>query len=70
MADSLADAELDLKSYMFVKHMKSGDIEEAFVQEEEEQKDDDEADDGPRNNSMTLIGRDKEGKFKHHENYL
>lgn len=50
-------------------HKKSGEADEEYVQEDDDEEDDAE-DAKPPSNSMTLIGRDKDGKFKHHENYL
>lgn len=74
LAEMLSSSELDMKSFMYIrdKHRKSGDVDEEYVQEEEDEddEDDEQIEVKPPTNSMTLIGRDKEGKFKHHENYL
>lgn len=71
MADMLAESELDLKNFLYIKHKKSGEVDEEYVQEDEDEDDDeDEKDVRPPSSTMTLIGRDKDGKFKHHENYI
>ena len=73
MADMLSGSELDLKNFLYIKtkHKKSGEADEEYVQEDEDNDDDEEEkDDKPPSNTMTLVGRDKDGKFKHHENYL
>jgi hypothetical protein len=73
MADLLAESELDLKNFMYIKsnNRKSGEADEEYVQEEEDDDDDEEEKDiKPPSDTMTLIGRDKDGKFKHHENYI
>ena len=71
MADMLAASELDLKNFLYIKHKKSGEADEEYVQEDEDADDDEEEKDvKPPSQTMTLIGRDKDGKFKHHENYL
>jgi hypothetical protein len=74
LAQMLSSAQLDMKNFMYIrnKHKKSGDADEEYVQEDEddEEEDDEQVEVRPPTNSMTLIGRDKDGKFKHHENYL
>lgn len=70
MADMLAESELDLKNFMYIKQKKSGEADEEYVQEDEDDDDDEEIDIKPPSSTMTLIGRDKDGKFKHHENYI
>lgn len=71
MVDMLAESELDLKAFMYIKHGKSGDKSEEYVQEDDEEEDDDEEEENPHHpDSSQLIGRDKDGKFRNHENYL
>lgn len=66
-----------MKNFMYIKnnhqHRKSGDADEEYVQEEDDEEgeeEDEKVEIKPPTNSMTLIGRDKDGKFKHHDNYL
>ena len=73
MADLLAESELDLKNFLYIKskHKKAGEADEEYVQEDEDNDDEEEEKDvKPPSQTMTLIGRDKDGKFKHHENYI
>merc|ERR1711939_613937 len=71
MVEMLAESELDLKAFMYIKHGKSGDKSEEYVQEDDEEEDDDEEEESPHHpDSSQLIGRDKDGKFRNHENYL
>lgn len=71
MVDMLAESELDLKAFMYIKHGKTGDKSEEYVQEDDEEEDDDEEEESPHHpDSSQLIGRDKDGKFRNHENYL
>jgi len=73
----LSSSQLDMKNFMYIKnnhqHRKSGDADEEYVQEEDDEEgeeEDEKVEIKPPTNSMTLIGRDKDGKFKHHDNYL
>lgn len=72
MADELAESELDLKNFLYIKttQKKSGEADEEYVQQEDDDDDDEEKDIRPPSQTMTLIGRDKDGKFKHHDNYI
>ena len=74
LAQMLSSSELDMKNFMYIRNkgQHSGDGDEEYVQEEEDEDDEEEeqVEIKPPTNSMTLIGRDKDGKFKHHENYL
>jgi hypothetical protein len=77
LAQMLSSAQLDMKNYMYIrqkhksKNGQSGDADEEYVQEDEDdEEDDDQVELKPPSDTMTLIGRDKDGKFKHHENYL
>ena len=70
MAEMLAGSELDMKNFMYVHNKKSGEVDEEYVQEDDDDEEDDDEEVKPPTNSMTLIGRDKDGKFKNHESYL
>lgn len=57
--------------YIRNNQKKAGDADEEYVQATDDDDDDDEEEVKPPTDSMTLIGRDKEGKFMHHhDNYL
>lgn len=56
---------------MFIKNKSkhSGEVDEEYVQEDDDEEEDDK-DFKPPSHTLALIGRDKDGKFRHHENYL
>jgi hypothetical protein len=66
----LAESDLDMKSFLYIKDREWPT--EEYVQEDHDYDDDDpeEFAEGSKPANGQLIGRDQDGKFKHHENYV